>query len=60
MNLILLGAGASHGSAPHFTPPIGANLFLELRCFDPLGWGALPLDIAADFEVDFEQGIDLS
>jgi hypothetical protein len=57
MNLILFGAGASHGSASHFVPPMGANLFLELKRFNPLGWGALPPDVAIDFELDFERGM---
>jgi hypothetical protein len=57
MNLMLLGAGASYGSSSCHVPPMGAGLFKELQRFDPPGWGALPVSIAMQFELDFEQGM---
>lgn len=54
---MLLGAGASYGSASANVPPIGAGLFKELRRFDPTGWGALDTDLASRFESDFELGM---
>lgn len=57
MNVILLGAGASYGSAANNVPPMGAGLFRELRNFNPPGWGALPSDLASHFEADFERGM---
>lgn len=57
MKLILFGAGASYGSSRGNVPPMGAGLFSELRRFNPPGWGALPSDMASEFEHDFERGM---
>ena len=57
MNLILFGAGASFGSTLQLPPPLGANLFAELRQFNPSGWGALPPNLANHFQADFERGM---
>lgn len=56
-NIILFGAGASYGSDKNDTPPLGVNLFLELRKFNPEGWGALPNEFVEAFNNDFEQGM---
>lgn len=52
--IFLFGAGASHGSDTHNTPPLGADLFEALRQFNPLGWGTITGDLAAAFRSDFE------
>jgi len=56
-NIILFGAGASYGSDKTGTPPLGNNLFLELRRFNPKGWGALPNEFVDVFNDDFEKGM---
>ena len=55
-NLILFGAGASAGSEPTGTPPLGVALFDSLARFNPPGWGAIPIDLARVFREDFERG----
>ena len=54
MNLIFLGAGASHGSDIANTPPLGNRLFDELADFDPQCWGKLPQEWQEEFREDFE------
>ena len=56
-DLILFGAGASHGSDRSNTPPLGSSLFAELRCFDPPGWGQIPAELSKAFACDFEAGM---
>ena len=58
-NLILLGAGASHGSDSDSerVPPLGAHLFKALADFDPEGWGQVCWDDAEAFRKDFEVGM---
>ena len=48
-NLILFGAGASHGSDTCGTPPLMGGLFHELKRFDPGGWGAIGGELARRF-----------
>ncbi len=57
--LILTGAGASFGSkqvTPRI-PPLGKDLFSELRSMAPDLWGALPEDVQTAFEPNFELGM---
>ncbi|WP_445666293.1 hypothetical protein [Fodinibius sp. AD559] len=56
--IILFGAGASYGSDNSNVPPLGADLFKELRNFNPPGWGQLPKNLADIFEEDFEKGMN--
>ncbi|MCX5633462.1 MAG: hypothetical protein NTW93_07310 [Phycisphaerae bacterium] len=56
-NIILFGAGASHGSDSKGTPPLVNNLLGELRKFNPPGWGQLPSVYITDLQNDFELGI---
>jgi len=53
----LFGAGASYGSDTQSTPPLGADLFDELRRFNPDGWGAISDDLADRFRLDFEEAM---
>jgi len=54
-DLVLFGAGASHGSEPVArTPPLGAALFDELAFFAPSTWGALSSPWPSRFRKDFE------
>lgn len=55
--VILFGAGASHGSAEHDTPPLGTELFKHLVEFDPKHWGSIPQKINSIFQNDFEEGM---
>lgn len=56
----LFGAGASAGAGAILPerPPLGAELFRELRRLCPGTWGSLPASIGAELEVDFEAGMD--
>lgn len=56
-NVILLGAGASYGSDNAGIPPLTADLFDELKRFNPIGWGNLPNSYAVELQDDFERGI---
>lgn len=56
-NVLLFGAGASFGSDNYGTPPLGNNLFSELRKFNPKGWSELPKEFVDLFANDFEQGM---
>jgi hypothetical protein len=56
-SILLFGAGASHGSNTHGTPPLGNKLFVELCRFNPGGWGSLPQNVAGGFNEDFERGM---
>ena len=56
-NLILFGAGASYGSQRNDRPPLGNQLFADLRKFDPTGWGSITGVLAKSFEIDFETGM---
>lgn len=57
--VFLLGAGASYGAGSILPerPPLGSQLYRELRRSYPGSWGALPKDMARQFEVDFEKGM---
>jgi len=60
MNLMIFGAGASHGSDyldP--LPPLGDKLLDELTIFAPDSWGRLPKKYKDACRTDFEQGIKL-
>lgn len=57
MKLVLLGAGASYGSAVNGVPPMGSALFEALRAFNPPGWGQLATSMAELFRRDFERGM---
>jgi hypothetical protein len=59
VKLLLLGAGASFGSAKTGIPPMGADLLDHLRRFNPPGWGALDSNLASEFREDFERGMTL-
>jgi len=56
-NVLIFGAGASYGSDNGNVPPLGADLYDALMRFNPDGWGNLPDNIAATFQLDFEEGI---
>ena len=55
--VFLFGAGASYGSDTQGTPPLGADLFEELRRFNPDAWGSISGDLAERFRSDFEEGM---
>jgi len=57
MRLILFGAGASHGSDTHGTPPLGPNLFTALVQWSPATWGALAAPWPSRFQTDFEDAM---
>ena len=59
MITILLGAGASYGSDSSGTPPLGPQLFDELKKFAASTWGAISGDIEDVFRTDFEEGMRL-
>ena len=48
---ILFGAGASHGSAKHDTPPLGAQFFKHLVEFNPKHWGSIPQKSKTSFKM---------
>ncbi len=56
-DLILFGAGASYGSQPKNVPPLGANLFDELRKFGKY-WNQIPKELVDVFKTDFEKGME--
>lgn len=66
-DLIIFGAGASHGSEDvNFwdgsalikkVPALGCDLFDDLQRFDPKGWGMIDGKLAAEFNKDFEKGM---
>ena len=56
-NLILFGAGASHGSQECCRPPLGPDLFSALQEFDKSGWGSEIGELAKCFQNDFETGM---
>jgi hypothetical protein len=56
---VLLGAGASYGAGaiePEL-PPLGNDLFERLQEAYPNTWGAVPENLTALFEADFETGM---
>lgn len=55
----LFGAGASAGAGSILPerPPLGAELFKELRRLCPGSWGSLPASIGMQLEADFEAGM---
>lgn len=55
----LFGAGASAGAGSILPerPPLGAELFKELRRLCPRTWGSLSASMATDLELDFEAGM---
>ncbi len=57
--VVLFGAGASRGSnhVMPSPPPLGGELFRELRTTFPGSWGAMPTDLDAVFAEDFEAGM---
>lgn len=59
--LILFGAGASYGSESAIPkcPPLGAELFQELRMAYPGTWGKLPPVFNRKFNSNFEEGMSL-
>jgi hypothetical protein len=56
--IILFGAGASFGSDKGGTPPLGDDLFRELKKFNPDGWGRLPDSLSSLFMDSFEEGME--
>jgi hypothetical protein len=56
--LILFGAGASYGSDRSNAPPLGAELFGDLRRLNPDGWGGVPAELSEAFSRDFEVGME--
>ena len=57
--VILFGAGATYGSeavAPSI-PPLGADLFDELRAAYPQAWGTIPDEQRPSFVPNFELGM---
>lgn len=59
--VILFGAGASYGSLSAIPkcPPLGADLFQELRIVYPDTWGKLPRILNRKFISNFEEGMSL-
>jgi hypothetical protein len=57
--LLLFGAGASFGSVNAFPslPPLGKDLYDDLRKVYPKAWGILPDDKRASFVPNFEPGM---
>lgn len=55
--VLLLGAGASHGSDTLDVPPLGNELFDALCRFNPDGWGAITGELAQHFRTDFENAM---
>ncbi len=55
--VLLIGAGASYGSDIDATPPLGNNLYIELKKFNPDSWGQLDLSLSNSFNLDFESGM---
>lgn len=55
----LFGAGASAGAGSILPerPPLGSQLFKELRRLCPGSWGSLPASFRAQLENDFEAGM---
>ena len=61
MDIVLFGAGASHGSGPTQlgTPPLGNQLYAELTRAFPGSWGSLPTIVDAEFiGRTFEAGME--
>lgn len=58
-SVVLFGAGASYGSDNMGTPPLGSDLFAALSAFNKNGWGQIPLDLADNFRLDFEDGMKM-
>lgn len=57
--VFLFGAGASYGAGAIVPerPPLGSSLYSELARIYPRSWGALPLEIEANFVENFEKGM---
>jgi len=58
-DLILMGAGASYGSENDTTlvPPLAVDLFDALLKFEPKLWSHVTEEVAAEFRLNFEQGV---
>lgn len=59
--VVLFGAGASYGAGHTLpkSPPLGKDLYRELAQYSPESWGNLPADIRKEFDVGFEQGMQI-
>ncbi len=57
--VILFGAGASHGAVRVIprAPPLGPQLFDQLRAVYPDAWGKIPDEMRPDFVPNFELGM---
>ena len=60
--IFLFGAGASAGAGCVLPerPPLGTQLFPELRRLFPGSWGSLPSSIQGRLEIDFEDGMAMA
>lgn len=58
-NLVLFGAGASHGppSIIPSQPPLGSDLYQSLAAMFPHSWGSMPSELETEFIHDFETGM---
>ena len=59
--MFFFGAGASYGSEndAQYKPPVGEELFDELKTYDKNGWGLISEEFAQKFRCDFENGMFL-
>ena len=56
-NMIIFGAGASHGSDIFNVPPLASGLIEELISFQPHTWGKIQPSLISLLKQDFEKGM---